>query len=388
MKYNFDLLIDRSGTNATKHDVMCEKYGNDILPLWVADMNFATSEEIVSELKKRIEHPIYGYTEKPDSIAESVCSWFNKRTNYNLKLEDITIITGVIYGLSSAIRAFSNLNDKIIIPTPAYAPFRFKTISNKRIPLYSPMKIINDKYQINFEHLENNMDKNVKIFILCNPQNPTGRLYNHDELVEIANFCEKHNLFIISDEIHADFNFIENKFESIIDINEYTRNNSIALVAPSKSFNLAGLKTSAAITKNLDIQKKFRDDAGNVGVLSVNTIGLLAMEVAYTKGEEWFNQLHSYINENIDFTYNYINKEIPQIKVLKQEATYLMWLDCTEVNTKNMTAHDYFVAYAKVESTPGEFFGEGYEMFIRLNLACPKSIIKQALINIKESIKK
>lgn len=385
MKYEFDKLCNRKNTNATKWDEMVEKYNEDTLALWVADMDIPCAQPIIESLSKRLECPILGYTSIDDSIAKSVCLWFNQHTQHNIEPSNVSIITGVVYGISSAIRIFSNNNEKIIIPTPAYKPFIDKTIGNGRVPIKAPMILKDGMYKIDFDYLESIMDDSVKIFLLCNPQNPTGRIFSHDELLEIAQFCEKYQLKIISDEIHCDFNFTDEKFESIIDINEYTKLNSIVFVAPSKTFNLAGLKTSACITKNNDVKNKFENDARNVGVMSVNLMGLIAMKTAYTECEDWYNQLHDYLNDNRNFAYQFIKDHFPQIKTILPEGCYFLWLDMSDVDLLgNKTAHDYLVEYANIETTPGEFFSEGYENYVRLNLACPRWIIEQALNNIRK----
>lgn len=384
MKVDFDKLCNRNNTSATKWDEMHEKYNDDTLALWVADMDIPCATPIVNALKERLECPIFGYTSIDQSIAQSICEWYNKHTMHCLDFENISIITGVVYGISSAIRIFSNVNDKVIIPTPAYKPFVDKTLGNGRIPLKVPMIFKEGKHKIDFDYLETVMDESVKIFLLCNPQNPTGRIFTHEELVEIAEFCEKHQLKIISDEIHCDFNFSDRMFESIIDINEYTRNNSIVFVAPSKTFNLAGLKSSGCITKNEDVKMKFEADARNVGVMSVNLMGLITMKTAYTECEDWYQQLHEYLDGNRNYAYKFISEHLPQIKTYLPEGCYFLWLDMSNVDTMGKTAHDYLIENANIETTPGEFFSEEYEKFVRLNLACPRGIIEQALNNIKK----
>ena len=270
MMYNFDNSYDRNPTFATKSYVPHVLFNHpDCSTLWVADMDFEVCKEVVDALKKRVNHPIFGYTEKTVELKDAVINWYKRRHGIHYNHDDIVFNTGVVHGYSAAIRIMSDIGDEVIVPVPAYGPFVRKVIANKRKLITTPLKSYHDDYWIDFEDLEKKITNKTKIFVLCNPHNPTGRVYTKEELLEISNFCEKHNLKIISDEIHCDILFNQ-PFTTVLDVSEYARNNTISLCSIGKTFNLAGLKMACAIIKNDKLRKEFQEESECVGNTSIN----------------------------------------------------------------------------------------------------------------------
>ena len=391
MKYNFDKKVCRESTHCTKWHVLHNDLDNKhAIPMWIADMDFPIANSIQKALTDRMKCPIYGYTVENINCKINLQSWNKKRYNYEFNTDDVTLISGVLPGLSAAIRIFSNENDKVMILLPSYQPFVKKTLANNREPIFSDMKIVDGTYLIDFDDLENKVSAQCKIFILCNPHNPTGRAFTIEELTQLALFCEKHQLKIISDEIHSDFIMDNNNYNNFININEYTKNNTISLVSTSKSFNLAGLKIAAAIIKNKQIQSKFIDESDKVGSTNVNLFAQCAFESAYgdEDSEDWFNQLLSYVNENQNYCYEFIKTNLPNITHHKAEATYLLWLDFEKYSDKFVDLQEFILNEANVYVTPGISFGDQYKNFIRLNLGCPKTTVIEVLNNIKDALDK
>ena len=386
MKYNFDQVTDRSHTDATKWFVVQETLDiPDVTPLWIADMDFAVSDPIQAALKKRMECPAYGYTERGPIYAQVMADWFNRRYQYGADPEMMMMSTGVMYSVSAAIRLFSQEGDKILIPTPAYEPFVDKTLSNRRVPTLCPMHEEDGYYTLDFEDMEKKIDEQTKIFILCNPQNPTGRVYTKRELEQIAAFCEKHQLKIIADEIHADFIF-DGQFTPIININDYTRQNTIACVSCTKSFNLAGLKISGVIIKNPELFKAFKAEAVNVGIASINIFALEAMKAAYQYSEDWMDQLLEYIKANQDYADDFFRTRLPMIKTRKPEGTYFFWLDMRNCGIAWDKLNQTCIEEGHVYLSEGKFFGEDYLGFERLNLASPRAQLQTGLEKLEKMV--
>ena len=382
----FDRIVDRSHTDATKWFVVQEQLNApDVTPLWTADMDFAVAEPIQQALKQRMTCPVYGYTERGREYAELMADWFNRRVQYDADPSMMMMTTGVMYSVSAAIRIFSKEGDKILIPTPAYEPFVDKTLSNRRIPVLCPMKEDNGRYELDFDQMESVVDEQTRIFILCNPQNPTGRVYSRQELEQLALFCEKHQLKIISDEIHADFVF-DGKLVPILNISEYTRRNTIACVSCTKSFNLAGLKISGVVMKNRELFEQFRAEAVNVGIASINIFALEAMKAAYRQSEDWMDQLLEYLRANRDYADEFFRTRLPMIKTRKPEGTYFFWLDMRNCGMEWETLNQTIIEEGRVYLSEGKFFGSPYLGFERLNLASPRVQLQTGLEKLEKLI--
>lgn len=380
--YNFDKVVNRKGTNCAKWDGPIHDYNNEnIIPMWVADMDFEVAKPIVDRIVKRCAHPVFGYARKDEVVFEAIVKHFNTKCNHTITNEDIVLSTGVVYSIDACVRLFSEAGDKIMIHAPAYPPFRGVPTGNGRIIVDTLMKIEDGKYVFDFEDMEAKVE-GCKMFILCNPQNPTGRLFTKEELEKVAAFCEKHNLLVVCDEIHADFIFDGRSFVPFMDINEWTKNNTITCVSCTKTFNLAGLKVSGVFIKNKEIRDKFVAQTSSSGLQSINIFGLEAVKAAYEECEDWLEQLVQYLQNNRDYTLDYIAKHIPQIKVLKSEATYLLWLDMSCMNVE--CPQKELLEKTNVFFNDGKTFGKEYANFVRMNLACPRSQVTAALDALKQ----
>ena len=383
---DFDNVINRFDTGSVKWDIIDNKFKDrEVIPMWVADMDFMVAPEIVNTLKDRLTHPVFGYPTYKDEYKENFANHFNTYNNHSVNKDDIILSTGVVHSINAIVQALAKENDKIIIHSPTYPPFRKCVVNNNRILVDTKMVIKNGRYEIDFDDLESKIDDKCKMFILCNPQNPTGRVFDKEELNKLAQICEKHNLLIISDEIHSDFIYDKEKFVPFMYINNYTLNNTITCVSCTKSFNLAGLKVSAMFIKNKEIFDKVKFRMNTNGVDSINIFGLEASKACYTKSEYWLTDLVKYLKSNLDYTCDFIDKNLPHIKYIKPESTYLLWLDMSYYKKENI--QEDLANNAKIFLNDGKTYSEDYTDFVRLNFACPRSILECALNNLKEYLK-
>ncbi|MEA1986345.1 MAG: PatB family C-S lyase [Candidatus Marinimicrobia bacterium] len=383
MTYNFNKIIDRKKTNSAKYEMTKAVFGtDDILPMWVADMDFETPDFIVNAIQKRTNHHLFGYSSKPDSFYDSIINWMKKRHNWNVKREWITSSPGVVPALNLSVLAFTNPNDKIIIQPPVYHLFASAVKDNNRTLINNQLKLENGKYEIDFDDLENKIKDDIKMLIFCNPHNPVGAVWNKKDLLRLGNLCLENDVLLVSDEIHSDLVF-DQKHIPIASLSPEIANNTITCMAPSKTFNLAGLSTSEIIISNEEIREKFNHLLHNLHIHYGNIFGNIALESAYTYGEEWLEQLLKYLKNNIDFLVEYFEKYIPKIKVIIPDATYLIWLDCRELNLSDDELKKFFIKDVKIGLNDGISFGPGGEGFQRINIAYPKSIIEKAVERIK-----
>lgn len=383
---NFNEKIERRNTGSIKWDKPILTYEEkDMIPMWVADMDFPVAKEIIVAIQKRLEHPVFGYQRVDDSYKNAFVKHFNTRCHHQITTDEVLLSTGVVYSMNACVQLLTKENDKIIIHSPAYPPFKSIVERNKRVVVESKMVVHNGRYELDFDDLEKQVDEHCKMFMLCNPQNPTGRVFEKNELEKIAEFAQRHHLIIISDEIHADFIYDQKQFMPIVDINEYTRNHTITCVSCTKSFNLAALNISAVFIKNKELYAKVHEFLSLNGLQSINIFGLEAMKAAYEKSEYWLDELVVYLQANRNYAYEYMQTYLPKIKVIKPEATYLMWLDLREYQIDNV--QEALAKYAKVYTNDGSTFGKAYEGFIRLNIACPRSQLEAALTNLNIYLK-
>lgn len=384
MKYDFDKSYDRHNTNCVKWDLAKE----DVLPMWVADMDFEVAKPISDAIEKRAEHHVYGYSFAGDNYYNSVINWMNRRKNWNIKKEWIKFSPGIVPAINMLIKAFTEPEDEVVIQTPVYYPFHSAVIENKRKLVENSLKLVNCRYYMDYEDLEQKFKKhNVKLIILCSPHNPVGRVWSEDELIRLGNLCLKYNVKIIADEIHSDLIYKQYKFISIASINEEFADITATCTAPSKTFNLAGLQTSNVIISNDEMRKQFTDVLEANAVMEPNLFGITALEAAYNSGSEWLAQLMDYLSDNLEFLSEYINNNIPEIKVIKPEGTYLVWLDCRKLAMNKKELHDFMLDKAKVWFDDGHMFGENGKGFERINIACTKATLKEALDRIKNALK-
>lgn len=378
--YNFDEIVPREGTDCIKYDAREWMFKtSDVLPLWVADMDFKTPDFIVNAIKKRAEHEIYGYTFKPDSYFNSVIGWMKRRHNWDIQKEWISYSPGVVAGLTLAIETFSKPGDEVIVQPPVYFPFFDCVKGTKRKLIENPLKIENGRYTFDFDDLKAKISPNTKILMLCNPQNPGGMVWTKDELEEISTICLQNKIMVISDEIHSDLIFREHKHIPFATISEEAANNCVVFMAPSKTFNVAGLSSSIAVIPNKANFSRYERALG-VGHLGMgNIFGSVALEAAYSHGDEWLEQMLAYLWENYRLLEKYFKENLPKVKVMKPEATYLIWLDFTEYGMDDEELSKFIADKAKVGLNNGGRFGTGGNGWMRINIGCPRNILQEGL---------
>ncbi len=379
-KYNFDEIVPREGTNCLKYDAREMFFkSKDVLPLWVADMDFKTPDFIVDAIKKRAEHEIFGYSFKSDSYYKSVIDWMKHRHNWEIQKGRISSSPGVVAGLTTAIETFSKPGDGVVVQPPVYFPFFDCVKGTTRKMVENPLKIESGRYAFDFDDLKSKIDENTKLLLLCNPQNPGGMAWTREELTELANICIENSIMIISDEIHSDLIYDGHKHIPIASISKEIAQNCMVLMAPSKTFNVAGLASSIVIIPNKLNFVRYERALG-VGHLGMgNIFGSVALEAAYTHGDDWLEQMLEYLWENYLFLENFFETNLPKVKVMKPEATFLIWLDFTEYGMKNRELLNYVSEKAKVGLNDGGKFGTGGEGWLRLNIGCPRSVLVEAL---------
>lgn len=385
---NFESKINRKHTNSVKwdgHDKF--KVHPDAIPLWVADMDFKTLPEITQALNKQVEFGVYGYAFEPDSYFDSVIAWMKRRHHWDIKKEWILTTPGVVSGLNACILSLTQENDSILIQEPVYHPFKNSIKYNKRIPVINELVCEESHYSINFEDFENKIiNHNVKLFILCSPHNPVGRVWLKDELIQMADICHKHGVVIVSDEIHMDFIYKGHEHHVLANLKPEYQDFVITLVAPSKSFNLAAFKVSQLVTTNPDFKKKIEHEYERLGFHGHNTFGLLACEVAYRSGDQFMDDVVEYIHQNILYIKDYVSENLSMIKVMDIEGTYLLWLDFSELKLEQADLMDFLGSEALVWFNDGSIFGESGKGFVRMNCATQRDVIKQALDQLNKAI--
>lgn len=388
MKYDFNKIINRNNTKSLKYDFAKERnIPEDLLPLWVADMDFQTSPEIIEALNKAVSHGIYGYSEGKEEYFDAVYNWYNDNFNWQVKKEWLIKTPGVVFAIVLAINALTNEGDSVLIQNPVYYPFTEVIIDNNRKLVNNSLVRNGKKYEIDFEDFEKKIiENNVKLFILCSPHNPVGRVWKKWELEKIGDICLKHNVKIVSDEIHSDFVYPENKHIVFSSLDEKYQNITITCTAPTKTFNLAGLQISNIFIPNLEIRKKVLKQLDRVGYSQVNLMGLVACEAAYKYGRQWLNELKEYLLDNLNFLRDYLETNIPQIKLIEPEGTYLIWLDCSALGLEDKELEKFIVEKAKLWLDSGYIFGKEGEGFQRINIACPRETLKKALEQLKEAV--
>ncbi len=386
--YNFDEIIDRKGTSCVKYDGLKNAYQGkeNLIPLWVADMDFATPDFIVEALKKRCEHPVFGYTFDDDEYYESIQTWLDYKYHWKTEREWISYIPGIVKGIGLAVQCFTQPGDKVIIQPPVYHPFRLVPTRMGREVVYNPLKLEDGIYKMDFEQLESLIDKDCKMLILSNPHNPGGVVWEKEALVKLAQICSAHGILVISDEIHAEMTYPQFRHHPFATVSEEAAACSVTFMAPSKTFNIAGIVSSYALVPDTRIREKFYSFL-EAGELNAGTIfAFTATKAAYTYGAEWLQQMRSYVIENVNFVDEYLKKNIPQIKVYRPQASFLVWLDCRELKLTQPELVQLFEDKAGLALNDGTMFGKEGEGFMRLNIGCPRSILNQALESLKKAI--
>jgi cysteine-S-conjugate beta-lyase len=387
MVYDFDTIIDRTTKNSSKWTLMKKLTGyDDLIPLWVADMDFAVVPEVVEALKERAAHPIFGYTTPTEGYHQGLINWMDKRHGWKGVEKDWILWTpGVVAGFSIAIQAFSQPGDKVVIQPPVYYPFKNQILATGRQIIENPLKNVDGYYEMDFEDLAEKIDDRTKMIILCSPHNPIGRVWTREDLKKLAEICMEKDILIVSDEIHNDLILGDIKHTPTAIVSEDAMQRTITLVAPSKTFNLAGLTNANAIIPN----KKLRDDFQAVvrkGSGHTNIFGMIAQDAAYNNGEAWLEELLEYLRGNLKYLDEFLAEKLPGFKLYPLEGTYLAWVDCSFLGMTDKELSDFMLQKAKLWLDDGTLFGTGGSMFMRINLACPKSTLKQALENLKKAV--
>lgn len=390
MQYDFDTPIDRTHTWSIKHDFKKENgKADDILPLWVADMDFRSPDSVVEALKKAVDHGIFGYSRADESYFDAVAAWYQKRHHLTLQPEWMTCTPGIVFALSIAVRAFSQEGDAVLIQPPVYHPFSRAILRNKRTLVENPLVLKDGHYEMDLEDLEQKvLDEHVKLMILCNPHNPVGRVWTREELTALADICLRHHVYVISDEIHGDFVWRGHEQTPYASISEEACLHSMMCTAPSKTFNLAGMATSNLFIPDPEMRRKFRSELLDVGQENMNRLGLFACRAAYEGGGEWLDQLIGYLAGNLALVRDFCKNRVPQIQLIEPEGTYLAWLDCRELGMTDDELMAFFSDEAKVWLDPGTHSGEQGSGFMRFNLGSSRSVIAQALDQIEAAWKK
>jgi cystathionine beta-lyase len=387
MTYSFDKIIDRRGSNDLKHSVLQERYGrDDLLPLWVADMDFETPPFITEALRQRLDHSLFGYTVVPEELWSTIIQWVRDHHQWEVRREWLTYIPGIVKGIGMAVNVFSQEGDKVIIQPPVYHPFRLTPQGNKREVVYNPLKQLSDGYyEMDFDQLEQVTDEHCKLLILSNPHNPAGICWKQETLQRLAHFCHEHHILVLSDEIHSDMALFGNRHVPFATVSEEAAQCSITFGAPSKTFNIAGIVSSYAIVPNDSIRRRFYTWLEANEFNDPPLFSPIATIAAYQQGETWLKEMLDYVEGNIRFLEDFFQQHLPKIKPLRPQASFLVWLDCRGLGFTHEQLIDLFVNKAHLALNDGEMFGAGGEGFMRMNVGTPRSVLLQALLQLKEA---
>ena len=386
MKYNFDEIIDRSNTACVKYDLRQFFFGNDqVIPMWVADMDFRTPDFILNAIRERANHEILGYSIRPESYFTSLISWLNRRHQWEIRKEWVAFSPGIVPALNMAVLAFSKRRDKIIIQPPVYFPFFDAVKKHGRTLVYNQLIMENGRYRMDFENLEQSCREGAKMLIISNPQNPGGNAWSAEELKTMADICLKYNVLMISDEIHGDLVNRGYKHTVLASLSPEIAENTVTMTAPSKTFNMAGMATASVIISNPTLMKKYRKVLDAMHIELGNVFGNVASEAAYTFGDAWLEQLLDYIDGNIRTLTDFAGQYLPLVRVIIPEATYMAWLDFSATGMNDKELKKFMIEKAGLGLNEGTQFGPGGSGFMRLNLACPRTTLVQALEQLKKA---
>ena len=387
-KYNFDEVIDRHGTDCLKYDFGMKRKGrDDLLPLWVADMDFRLPDEILDEFHKRIDHGIFGYTDPLDEYFDAMNHWFSTRYGYTIKPEWVTLGAGIVYALGTSVKAFTEEGDAMMVMQPVYYPFREVIEDNGRIFVNNQLHYEDGKYTIDFEDFERQIvEKRIRLFLLCSPHNPVSRVWTREELEKLGDICKKHGVIVVSDEIHADFVF-DGKHQVFADLKPEYKDFTVICTSPGKTFNIAGLQASNILIPNEALREAFAKQITAAGYSQISAPGIEAVIAAYAQGEEWYQEMKKYVGENITFLHEWMEEHIPQIKVTRTEGTYLVWMDFRGLGIAEENLKDFVENRAGLWLDGGKMFGESGSGFQRINVACPRKTLEKALTQLETAVK-
>ena len=388
MSFDFDKPISRENTNSVKFDGRQSYFGTvDVVPAWVADMDFAIPDCVTRALQERLQHPVLGYTLYPESLYESIINWFWRRHQWKIDRDWILMAPGVVPSLFAAVQAFAKEGEGVIVQPPVYFPFFSAVTTNHRKLILNPLRELNGRYEIDFEHLESCAQDGARLLMLCTPHNPVGRVWSEQELQKVLTIARNYNLTILSDDIHCDLVYPGNT-HTILGKLALPDDKIITTIAPNKTFNIPGLGLSALVIADASQRKAMKQTFESLHVGNTNPFSIVAFEAAYSGGDAWLNALMKYLEETRNFVADYLQKNIPQIKMTKPEATYLIWLDCRELGMTDSQLRDFFIKDCKVGMSPGMVFGEGGSGFMRLNIGTHRAALEQILLSIAKAINK
>lgn len=388
MKYNFDQAVHRTNTNSIKWDYRQKFFDTkDVLPLWVADMDFASPPCVTEALIKRAQHPVYGYPGTPRALFEAAAGWMKRRFGTEIKPEWMTALAGVVPGLFAAVEAFTRPGDKVIVQPPVYPPFFSAALGRGRYIVENPLREENGQYMMDLADLEDKIDEKTKMLILCSPHNPVGRVWTKEELTRLADICVKHDILIVSDEIHADLVYEKGAHTPFYSLGPEVSERCITFLSPSKTFNLAGLFTSIAIAENPKLLKRLKRAIRKAGVDHINLFGIEGCIAAYNEGEAWLDELLVYLKENALYVNRFLQERVPGISMRIPEGTYLGWLDVRGLGLFGEELKSFMIKKAKLGLNDGPSFGTGGEGFQRLNFACPRPTLEEAMTRLEKAVK-
>ena len=389
-KYDFDKIVDRTGSGDLKHCVLKERYGrSDLLPLWVADMDFETPPFITEALRKRLDHSLFGYTVEPAELWPTVIDWIKEHHGWEVEREWLSFIPGIVKGIGLAVNFFTNPGDKVIIQPPVYHPFRLTPEGNGREVVWNPLKELpGGGYEMDFDQLEEIYDKKCKMLILSNPHNPAGIVWDRETLRRLAEFCSSHGIIVLSDEIHCDMALFSSRHIPFASVSEEAAACSITFGAPSKTFNIAGIVSSYSVISNPSIREPFYAWLHANELDEAPMFAPIATIAAFKEGEEWRREMIRYVEDNILFVEDYCKKFLPEIKPLRPQASFLVWLDCRGLGLDHDSLVDLFVNKARLALNDGAMFGPGGEGFMRMNVGTPRSVLEEALGRLRSALGK
>lgn len=387
--YDFDTVIDRKNTNSLKYDFAVEQgRPADVLPLWVADMDFRGPEPVLEALHKAVDHGIFGYSDAKEDYYQAVSGWFAHHFGWQTQPEWLVKTPGVVFALATAVRALTQPGDRVLIQPPVYYPFFSVIQNNGRVLVENRLVYENGRYTIDFEDFEQKiLNEQVKLFLLCSPHNPVGRVWTQGELRRLGEICQRHGVFVISDEIHCDFAFPAHPHHMFLTVNPELAGQTILCTAPSKTFNLAGLQTSNIWIPGKGPRTAFQRELQRQGYLQINKLGLVACQAAYTAGGSWLDQCRDYLQGNLAFLRDVLAQELPQLKLVEPEGTYFAWLDCSGLGLDSKALNHLVTHQAKLWLDGGHMFGGGADLFQRIVLACPRKTLEQALDRLARAIR-
>ena len=386
-QYNFDKIIDRTQVDTVKYGLRKPVFNNEnVIPLWVADMDFETPDFIIEAMRQRVDHAVFGYGFRSSNYNKTISRWISDHYNWKVRTSEISFSPGVVPGLVMSILAFTKPGDKVLVQPPVYFPFYTSISGNNRELVFSPLKNTDRGYHMDFVDLEAKFKSGVKMFIMSNPHNPVGRVWTSEDLQQVVDLCAKYDVLILSDEIHADLTFEPNVHIPIASISKEAAMRTLTFMAASKTFNIAGLSTAFVVIQQKELLNRYNKTMDAMHLFTGNVMGAVATKAAFDNGDVWRKQMLEYVKGNIDFVADYIAEHIPKLHFMKPQATYLLWLDFSDYKLNQKDLVSLLVDKANVGLNDGTLFSPGGEGFMRMNVACPRSVLQQALEQIRDAL--